>query len=152
MILYCDSSALIKRYVSEQGSLEIRPAMDKAEAVGINTIGCVEVVATFAKFVLMRRITESRGLRLVIAFQEDRSAFVVSELIPETFRLAEKFAWSYRLRGYDSVHLASARLWQNFLDVPVTLATFDESLWRAANLAGLSVFPENLPVMLQLWR
>ena len=152
MILYCDSSALVKRYVSEYGSLEISAAIDQAEAVGINAIGCVEIVATFAKFVLMRRITESLGLRLFSASRDNRSGLVISQLIPATLELAEKFAWSYRLRGYDSVHLASACLWQTFLETPVTFATFDEALWRASTHAGLSVFPENLPLLLQSWK
>ena len=152
MILYCDSSALVKRYVSEHGSAAIRAAINRADAVGTSAIGCVEVVATFAKLVLMGRISESVGLRLIGAFRDDRPGLVIGELIPETFGLAEKFAWSYFLRGYDSVHLASAYLWQTLLEASVTVATFDEPLWHASNLAGLSVFPDDLPELLDSWK
>jgi predicted nucleic acid-binding protein len=45
------------------------------------------------------------------------------------------------LRGYDAVHLASAAFWQELLDEPVTLATFDRELWNAASGVGLDVWP-----------
>ena len=58
---------------------------------------------------------------------------------------AESLAWEYKLRGYDAVHLAAAQLWQGQMEHPVTLATFDQQLWEAAELAGLGVWPEVAP-------
>jgi hypothetical protein len=56
-------------------------------------------------------------------------------------RGAETLVVTQRLRGYDAVHPASAALWQELLDEPVTLAIFDRELWNAAADAGVDVWP-----------
>jgi hypothetical protein len=48
------------------------------------------------------------------------------------------------LRGYDAIHLAAALEWQDRIGEPITVATFDQDLWRAAREAGLDCFPEAL--------
>jgi predicted nucleic acid-binding protein len=55
---------------------------------------------------------------------------------------AAALAWEYGLRGYDAMHFASALGWQDAIDMPVTLATYDRDLWRAAQKAGMQVWPE----------
>lgn len=55
---------------------------------------------------------------------------------------AESLAWEYHLRGYDSVHLAAAQIWQEAPGYAVTLATFDQDLGEAAQKADLDVWPE----------
>lgn len=42
MILYLDTSALVKRYIAEPGSEVINPAIAEAELVGIATMGRTE--------------------------------------------------------------------------------------------------------------
>jgi prevent-host-death family protein len=59
-------------------------------------------------------------------------------------RMWELAAEEYGLRGYDSVHLAAALLWQERVGYPVVLATFDAELWQAAHRAGLEVWPEEI--------
>jgi predicted nucleic acid-binding protein len=55
---------------------------------------------------------------------------------------AEQMAWQYGLRGYDAVHLAAAKVWQQEIGHPVVLATFDRELREAAALVGLEAWPE----------
>jgi hypothetical protein len=43
-------------------------------------------------------------------------------------------------------------MWQETLDVPVTMATFDLRLWEAANRAGLEPYPSDLPQLLESWK
>jgi hypothetical protein len=57
---------------------------------------------------------------------------------------AETMAWEHGLRGYDAMHLAAALSWQELFGAPVTLASFDRSLWAAAANAGLLVWPHEL--------
>ena len=61
-------------------------------------------------------------------------------------------AWTYGLRGYDSVQLAAAVMWQATLDTPVFMATFDLRLWETAARAGLEPYPTDLPRLLESWR
>ena len=45
MILYLDSSAIVKKYVSESGSVEVQSAIEQAEAVATTVVSRAEVVA-----------------------------------------------------------------------------------------------------------
>jgi hypothetical protein len=40
------------------------------------------------------------------------------------------------------MHFSSALTWQDALDMPVTLATYDRELWVAAQNTGMEVWPE----------
>ncbi len=53
----------------------------------------------------------------------------------------EKGAWSPDL---NAVRLAAALTWQERVDYPVVLATFDGELWQAARRAGLEAWPEGM--------
>jgi len=56
----------------------------------------------------------------------------------------ENLVTNYDLRGYDAVHLAAAKLWQEATGEPVTLATFDHKLYEAALKVELKTWPEIL--------
>jgi len=47
MILYCDTSALIKRYVEEEGSEGISKLWERPSAVATSVVAFAETVATF---------------------------------------------------------------------------------------------------------
>ena len=48
------------------------------------------------------------------------------------------------MRGYDATHFAAALTWQEIIEMPVTLGTFDRELWLAAKKAGMAVWPDEL--------
>ena len=56
MILFCDTSALIKLYIIEVGSDELKARMLEAEAVAVCRIAWVEVMSAMA-----RRMREKPG-------------------------------------------------------------------------------------------
>jgi hypothetical protein len=47
-------------------------------------------------------------------------------------------SWEHVLRGYDPMHLAATNTWQERIESPVTLATFDRELWHASRKHGLA--------------
>jgi uncharacterized protein YcbX len=49
---------------------------------------------------------------------------------------------AYPLRGFDAIHLASARLVHENLPEDFIFACFDHSLARAAQAEGLNTFPQ----------
>ncbi len=51
MILYLDSSALVKRYIAERGSKNTAELTARAELVATSLISRAEVAAAFAKAV-----------------------------------------------------------------------------------------------------
>ena len=60
MILYLDTSALVKRYVMETGSPEVLVLIAQADTVGSIVLTRVEMAATFAKAVRQKWIERRR--------------------------------------------------------------------------------------------
>lgn len=149
MILYLDSSALVKRYVVEIGSPEVVQAIAQADTTGTVVIARAEVVAAFAKAVRMAALTQDEAHICLERFRRHWPHLVRTRVTEATVTRADQLAWQYQLRGYDAVHLAAAVLWQDALGAMVTMATFDLRLWQAAAQAGVLTYPPDLPEKLK---
>jgi len=144
MILYADTSALIKRYIIEAGSDEFRQWVAAAQIVGTSRIALAEANAALARAVRMGKVssrTAESGARLL---ETDWASYARLPVVERTVKYAAELAWRYGLRGYDAVHLASADLWRATLSTPVTLVAYDRQLWSVARQVGLDVLPTSL--------
>ncbi len=144
VVLYLDTSALVKHYVWEPGSEEVDRILADAQWAGASLLARVELEAAFAKYVRMALLPESEARSLLVGFRMDWERLTHLHPDPWMTDLASELVWRYGLRGYDAVHLASALRWQDAALHPVTFATFDRKLWRAAADAGLHPFPDDL--------
>lgn len=144
MIVYVDSSALVKRYLAETASAQVETLLAEAAVIGTSLISRAEVAAALAKAVRVNWLTRELAGQLLRVFRAQWSDLLVVEVTEAVVAQADTLAWEHGLRGYDAVHLASALLWQNGLGEAVTLATFDRQLWEAAQLIGLEVWPTEL--------
>lgn len=144
MIVYLDASALVKRYLVERGSPEVKALLAKAEAIGTSLISRAEVSAALAKAIRTHALAESQAETAVQLFRTDWPDLARIQLTEITIARADALAWKNGLRGYDSVHLASALLWQDVLGETITFATFDSNLWQAASRTGCIAWPEKL--------
>ncbi len=152
MILYLDSSALVKRFVVEPGSSELEAAVAGVVLVGTGLITYAETVAALAKAVRTRAVTAELATASRQAFRKYWSSMVHLQVTEALMMQAADCAWQYGLRGYDAVHLASAVAWAEGLGEQVSLATFDRPLWDAAQSVGLIPYPDHLPALLEKWR
>ena len=142
MNLYLDSSALAKRYLVETGSEDVRQWIEGAELTATSLITRAEVTAAITRAVRMGVLEEQSARRMIDEFRTD---WVSLNRIPVTETLvarADRLACEFGLRGYDAVHLAATLTWQENLNFPVTLATFDKELADAARQSGLGILPE----------
>lgn len=144
MILYLDSSAVVKNYVSEPGSKEVGRALSRAELIGTHLICRVEVAAAFGRAVRMKQLKHEEGWECLRRFRQDWPALVRLQVTEALVVQAEALSWDQELTGFDAIHLAAASLWQGALGKAVTLATFDKRLWRAAKRIGLLHYPDDL--------
>ena len=142
MILYFDTSALIKRYIREQDSSLVRQWIEEADLVGCNLIARAEMAAAIRRLWLMKELGAETAFVILTAFRRHWPAYIRLPVTETTAARADELAWQFGLRGYDAVHLASAVLWQEALGERVTLATYDRPLWQAARKAGLATLPE----------
>jgi uncharacterized protein len=145
VIVYADTSALVKLFVQEEGSEAVRALLQQAEVLGTGLLARAELGAALA-----------RGVRLgAISAQEAAAARCSLEAVWPTWAhvmvdealaaRAECVAWEQGLRGYDAVHLASALTWQERLGCPLVLATYDRMLWEAVPAGVLIPWPEKRP-------
>jgi predicted nucleic acid-binding protein len=144
VILYLDSSSLVKRYTKEAGSAQVNDLIDHARIAGTTVITCVEVTAALAKATRMGVVPREEALAALKLFRRQWPDFVRLHLDRAILSLAEAFAWEHGLRGYDAVHLATAASWQQTMGEPVTLATFDQQLWQAAQKVAVAAWPQEL--------
>jgi predicted nucleic acid-binding protein len=142
MIVYLDSSALVKRYIVEASSAEVERLVSAAEQVGTAIISRAEVSAALAKAVRMNWMDQAEALKALAVFQSHWTSLFRLHIRETTVERADALAWAHSLRGYDAVHLACAMLWQDAVGGAMTMATFDQPLLEAAAKAGLAVWPE----------
>jgi uncharacterized protein len=138
LILYLDTSALVKLYAEEEGTGTVERAVDEAEAVATSVVAYAEARAAFAR--KLREGVFSRENRddAVEALNEDWGTFQRPEVTGDLSLDAGNLAEQHALRGFDAVHLASALLVreayaeQNDEGTEVVFLCFDSSLTRAA--------------------
>ncbi|BBP05740.1 twitching motility protein PilT [Sulfuriferula plumbiphila] len=140
MILFCDTPALIKLYIVEEGSDVLKTQLSSAEAVAVCRIAWAEAHAA-----LSRRAREVPQDALVVeqakaALAADWPHFVVLEIDQALVERAGEYADTFALRGYDSIQLAAAYETGRISQLPIFFACFDIRLNKAARLLGMSCF------------
>ena len=108
MVLYLDTSALLKRYVAEPESEDVIAKMDEATAITTALITRTEVAAALGRAWRDARLDSEGARRAEQEFLEDWADF---GRVPVTEGLAAhagQLAWDHRLRGFDAVQLAAA--------------------------------------------
>ena len=141
MILYMDTSALIKHYIHEDGSDDVIAWMREAGLIGTALITRVEMVATFTRAIRGNRLPAQGALESLDEFRADWSDFQHVNIDDALITRADSLASTYGLRGYDAVHLACAIAWRDLLGVSIAFATYDVELRDAAQKSGMEVFP-----------
>jgi predicted nucleic acid-binding protein len=145
MIIYLDTSALVKRYLREADSEQVVTLLNETDHLfGSVVITQVEMAATFQRAVRMEAASPKLAAEVWEDFLDHWQAFTRLRIFAGTIERASEIAWKYDLRGYDSLHLAAALLWQETLGMQITLATFDRELWAAGQRAGMLSWPADL--------
>ena len=138
MILYVDTSALVKVYVEEDGTLGVLARVDHAEAVATALITYAEARAALARHRREGGITGADLRRAVRELDRDWRTYNVVDLSDALVHSAGALAERHALRGYDAVQLAAA-LELRAIGSPVEFCAFDGRLNRAARRERLVV-------------
>ena len=133
MTLYLDTRSLVKLYVIESGSDAVRTLVEAATVVATSSIAYTEARAAFARRYRERRLSRPAFASAKKAFESDWSSYLSVDVTSSLCREAGELAERYRLRAYDSVHLAAfAQVAQEAGVRETRFSTFDGALDRAA--------------------
>ena len=143
---YVDTSALVKRYVDEVGSVWLRALLDPAvqPVIVVSQLLIAEMTSAFTRRVREGTLSREDYARLQDVFRNDclteYQAFPVSQAVID---LAGNLMERHPLRTLDALHLATGLLVRNFLSQQgmedVVLISADERLLVVAAAEGMTV-------------
>lgn len=141
MLLFCDTSALVKLLIDEPDSAQIHQATERAGVIAACRITWAEAMAAMARRqrddpTSAEDIEQARQ-RLIRLW----SSFTIVEVSQQLVEVAGRYADGFALRAYDSVQLAAAHTLHLTSEQPVTFACYDRRLNQAARLLQLEVLP-----------
>jgi uncharacterized protein len=138
MILYLDSSALVKLYIDESGSAAVSALVNRAEAVVTARVTYAEARAAFARQRREGGLTSAALRRVVRELDAEWGAYNIVDVADPVVRRAGILAERHALRAYDAVQLAFA-LDVRTAETDLEFASFDARLTRAAARERLPV-------------
>jgi uncharacterized protein len=141
MILYLDTSALVKRYFRESYSEEVISKWQAATEIVTSEVAFAETMASIYRKKREAGLREALIRRIVESFLADWKSFIRVELTEDLNKYIHKIVMEHPLRGFDAIHLASARVVQEKLPEDFVFACFDVGLARAAQSEGFNTFP-----------
>lgn len=139
MILYCDTSAVVKRYVREDRSGDVRKAWREASRVATAEVAFAETMAAIARRWRLGDLTDEAHEKLRERFSRDFRTLVRVPISDELNLRISELVLAHSLRGFDAIHLSSALLVRERVRAPLVFACFDRDLASAARAAGLEL-------------
>ncbi len=143
MNYYFDTSALIKRYIDEEGSESVEALLGQADSICVSFITKIECISTLRRLLLEGLLDQSNYTVLKAEVVEDFQYFTVidnKEIIQDLcIQLIDK----HQLKTSDSIQLACAVAIKNQLDLFVVS---DKKLKEKCEFEQFKVFdPTNFP-------
>jgi predicted nucleic acid-binding protein len=132
--VYLDTSSLIKLYVEEVGSSDVRDLVSDADIVATSLVAYPEARAALARLRRSGDLSARDFVRAKRTFEDEWSAFLALEVTTAISHEAGTLAEQYALRGFDALHLASfAAVARRAGAAATRFSSFDDHLnqaWR----------------------
>lgn len=138
MILFTDTSALIKLYIEEVGS-DMMAERARRTRLAASVLAYAEVYSTFARRQRESLLSEEEHASVVNSFERDWQRAILVPLGPALAGHIPRLVADHALRGADTVHLASALMLQQ-TGLELTFAVADKRLVDAAKKESLPTF------------
>ena len=138
MILYLDTSALVKKYFREAGSTKVILQWKKARAIATSSIAYAEAMASFYRKKREAYISTDIFHTVVSSFRKDWSSFICVQVNDDLNDMIDRIISQHPLRGFDAIHLASALILHEAAPEDFLFGCFDQRLLQAAVAEGLN--------------
>ena len=138
MILYLDTSSLVKLYVEEMHSDNVREWLEEAELVATCRVAYPETMSALTRRFRSGDLSKNEYDELLQRFSDDWGSYVALDFDELD---AGSLVKRYGLRGFDAVHLSAARLFIKKVteSCHLVFSSFDTALNKAATEEGLTV-------------
>ena len=139
MILYLDSSALVKLYAEEAGTTQVQSDAVAAKLCATSELTYVEARSAIARKRREDGWSETEYRRILRALDDDWPTLHHIAVTPSLVRRAADFTDRFGLRAYDAVQLAAAEAVQEQVGrkFRVRFCCFDGRLTTAAERLSL---------------
>lgn len=127
MILYIDTSALVKLYVPEPESGAVQTLVESAQVAAVSLVAFAEARAAFARKRRERAVNPKDYLRIVREFDDDWDHYFVVNVTEPLVKRAAQLADKHGLRGYDAIQLSSAIVLREQSSEAVRFCCFERS-------------------------
>ena len=143
MILYLDTSALLKKYFKENGSKDVISLWKDSTAIITSAVTYAETLASIYRKRRESRDIDAHIFRTVLeSFQKDWKSFIRVDVNERLHEIINKLVAGHPLRGFDAIHLASALLLHEKIEDNFIFACYDKRLIKAAIEEGLETRPQ----------
>jgi uncharacterized protein len=139
LILYLDTSALVKLYAEEDGSSLVRQGVRDSDLIATSLVAYAEARSALARNSRSREISRPALTQCKREFERDWLRLHRLPIDETLIRKAGQLAEEHALRALDALHLATADSLQIALRDAVTFACFDDALNGAAETHGLAL-------------
>lgn len=142
MILYLDTSSLVKLYIREAGTDEVKELLSKARVVATSQVAYAEACAAFARKYRQGDLSKGQYHTLANNLRQDWGGYFALDVSWPVAKVAGELAERHPLRGLDCIHLASALVIKARLESAVIFSSADGRLEEAAAAESLLVSGE----------
>ncbi len=133
MMIYLDTSSLVKLYINEIGSLDVVSLVSEASAVITSIVAYPETRSAFARQHKDGQLTKKELTRIKNIFEDDWKRYLIISITEDISYLAGNLAEKYALRGFDAIHLASYLSFMRKIRKDIKFSSFDNKLNKAAD-------------------
>lgn len=139
MVAYLDTSSLVKLYIEEEGSSEVESLVRAAAVNSTSIVAYAEARAAFARRSRENAFSTEEHDQIKQRFESDWECYFVRNLDYDLIKLAGDLAEKHALRGFDSIHLASAVSLRHNLFPSLQFSSSDRNLEEAARKENLDL-------------
>jgi len=136
MNLFFDTSALIKKYIMEEGTDNVDDLMNKADRVYVSSTTEIETLSTFRRLLIEKAINENDYKILKKEFETDYQFYTRVDFDDSIVTNAKLMIEKYQLKSLDSIQLGTMLMLKDEIDFFVVC---DDKLIKAGKKERLKI-------------
>ena len=138
-MIYLDSSALVKRYVEEEGTNSVKSILEDNGLIATSKLTYPEILSALMRKVRAGEIERKKFNGILDVFDKDWEHVLVLDFHNDLLQVLKMLIEKHPLKAADAIHLSSA-LWLKLSSkTDITFIASDSSLLKAARAEKLQV-------------